>query len=141
MSSPLSTPAPVWGLLRVDTPPPLRAFGDVLAPPRDGYRRGEKASAAFAGTNPNADLRRGDTYLSVERRDASGRWVRIHDDSDWSTFIWFEQIVTVTTARIDWLIPADATPGSHRIVYSASGRGWDGQLFPVRGASPAFEVR
>ncbi|GAA1054208.1 neutral/alkaline non-lysosomal ceramidase N-terminal domain-containing protein [Dietzia natronolimnaea] len=131
--SPLGTPL-------VDTPAPLRNFGDVLDPPLPGYRVGQRVVVRFCGTNPNSDLRRGDTYLAVERRDG-GRWVRVHDDGDWSTMIVFEGLLTVTNALITWDIPPGTPAGEYRVVYTASGRGIDGRLFPVRGESPAFDVR
>ena len=132
-TSPLGNPL-------VDTPAPLRNFGDVLDPPLAGYRTGQRVTVRFSGTNPNSDLRRGDTYLAVER-DTGGRWVRVHDDGDWSTMIVFEGLLTVTNALITWDIPAGTPEGRYRIVYTASGRGIDGRLFPVRGESRAFEVR
>lgn len=54
----------------------------------------------FSGIHPNSDLRRGDTYLAVERND-SGRWVRVHDDGDWSMMIVFEGLLRVTNALVN----------------------------------------
>ena len=123
----------------VDTPFPGRAFGDVLDLPLPSYRRGQRVLVRFCGTHPNSDLRRDDTYLAVEREDG-GRWVRVHDDADWSTMIVFEGLLTVTNALVTWDVPAVTVPGRYRIVYTASGRALDGRLFPVRGESPAFDV-
>lgn len=131
--SPLGNPV-------VDTPAPFRRFGDVLDPPLAEYRVGQRVTVRFCGTHPNSDLRRGDTYLAVERRD-DGRWVRVHDDGDWSTMIVFEGLLTVTNALITWDIPPGTPAGAYRVVYTASGRGIDGRLFPVRGESTAFDVR
>ncbi|WP_010539874.1 neutral/alkaline non-lysosomal ceramidase N-terminal domain-containing protein [Dietzia alimentaria] len=131
--SPLGNPV-------VDTPAPLRNFGDVLDPPLAAYRTGQRVTVRFCGTNPNSDLRRGDTYLAVERREGSG-WVRVHDDGDWSTMIVFEGFLTVTNALVTWDIPAGTPAGRYRVVYTASGRAIDGSLFPVRGESQAFDVR
>lgn len=133
-------PASPLGNPLIDTPTPLRDFGDVMDPPRAGYRLGERVTVRFCGTHPNSDLRRGGTYLAVEREE-DGRWVRVHDDGDWSTMIVFEGLLTVTNALITWDIPADTPAGRYRIVYTASGRGIDGRLFPVRGESQAFDVR
>ena len=130
--SPLGNPV-------VDTPPPLRAFGDVLVAPLPAYRVGQRVTVRFAGTHPNSDLRRGDTYLSVERAEG-GRWVRVHDDGDWSTMIVFHQVLTVTDAEITWDVPEGTAPGRYRIVYTASGRRLDGTVFPVRGQSPEFDI-
>ena len=131
--SPLGNPG-------ADLPHPGKAFGDVIDPPQPSYRLGQRASVRFAGTNPNSDLKRGSTYLTVER-EQNGRWVRIHDDGDWSTMILFEHIVAVTKAYITWDIPHQTPPGRYRFTYSASGRHLDGSTFPVEGTSPAFDVR
>ena len=133
-------PASPLGNPLVDTPAPLRNFGDVLDPPLAEYRVGQRVAVRFCGTQPNSDLRRGDTYLAVERLDG-GRWTRVHDDGDWSTMIVFEGLMTVTNALITWDIPHGTPAGEYRIVYTASGRGIDGRLFPVRGESQAFHVR
>ena len=53
----------------------------------------------------------------------------------------FEGLLTVTNALITWDIPPGTPAGEYRVVYTASGRGIDGRLFPVRGESPAFDVR
>ena len=46
------------------------------------------ADPVFAGAHPNNDLRRGGTYLEVQRQVGDG-WVRVADDGDWSTtFRW-----------------------------------------------------
>ncbi|MBC7308181.1 MAG: hypothetical protein H5T80_14910, partial [Dietzia sp.] len=62
-------------------------------------------------------------------------------DGDWSTMIVFEGLLTVTGALITWDIPPGTPAGAYRVVYTASGRGIDGRPFPVRGESPAFDVR
>ena len=133
-------PASPLGNPLVDTPAPFRQFGDVLDPPLAEYRIGQRVAVRFCGTHPNSDLRRGDTYLAVERLEGS-RWTRVHDDGDWSTMIVFEGLLTVTNALITWDIPPSTPTGEYRIVYTASGRGIDGRLFPVRGESQAFHVR
>lgn len=124
----------------VDTPAPLRNFGDVLDQPLPEYRAGQRVVVRFCGTHPNSDLRRGGTYLAVERSDG-GRWVRVHDDGDWSTMIVFEGLLTVTNALVTWDVPPGTPQGEYRVVYTASGRGLDGRLFPVRGESRSFAVR
>ncbi|KAA0918131.1 neutral/alkaline non-lysosomal ceramidase N-terminal domain-containing protein [Dietzia sp. ANT_WB102] len=131
--SPLGNPT-------VDTPAPFRNFGDVLDPPMAEYRVGQRVAVRFCGTHPNSDLRRGDTYLAIERREGD-RWVRVHDDGDWSTMIVFEGLLTVTNALVTWDVPPGTPAGAYRVVYTASGRAIDGSLFPVRGESPAFDVR
>ncbi|MFD3512917.1 neutral/alkaline non-lysosomal ceramidase N-terminal domain-containing protein [Streptomyces sp. NPDC058657] len=50
-----------------EEPHPGRAFGDLLS----FARMGDRVTAAFVAAHPNNDLRRGGTYLTVERLDVS----------------------------------------------------------------------
>ena len=59
--------------------------------------------------------------LAIERRDG-GRWVRVHDDGDWSTMIVFEGLLTVTNAVITWDIPPRTPAGVREAVRVASSR-------------------
>ncbi|HET6856823.1 MAG TPA: neutral/alkaline non-lysosomal ceramidase N-terminal domain-containing protein [Streptomyces sp.] len=129
-----------------DAPHPGRAFGDMLSFGRDG----SLVTARFVGAHPGNDLRRGGTYLAVERlRDDGGRggvrtgeeggggdWVRIADDGDWSTtFRWAAAAGAASTVTVTWDVPADTAPGSYRLRYfgdTASG--------PFSGATDTFEV-
>lgn len=122
----------------LDVPQPPHAFGAVIDQPAERYSAGERVVARFAGTNPNSDLRRGDTYLAVERRVGEG-WTRVHDDGDWCTMITFEHLVAVTNALITWDVPAGTAPGEYRITYSATGIGPLGR-FPVAGATRPFHI-
>lgn len=133
-------PASPIGNPVVDTPPPFSSFGAVLEAPDAEYRIGQRAAVKFAAAHPNNDLRRGDTYLRVERHEGAD-WKTIADGGDWSTMIFFECIATVTKALVTWDIPEGTEPGEYRIVYTGSGRKLGGELFDVRGESPAFRVR
>ena len=131
-------PASPFGNPSVDVPAPGHAFGDVIDEPQESYRPGQRVLSRFAGANPNTDLRRGSTYLTVEREDARG-WTRVHDDGDWSTMITFENLGPFTNALVSWDIPQGTPPGNYRITYSATGRGL-GSTFPINGASRGFQV-
>src|SRR5882757_6914988 len=80
-------------------------LGDVWRQPRPSYRAGERASAVFVAGDPNADLRRGESYLEVQRAEPDGGWRSVADDGDWDTrFRWTrgQRVPTapVPTARI-----------------------------------------
>jgi neutral ceramidase len=97
----------------MDGVPYRHAFGEVIQQPRDAgtpYRAGETVEVEFWGANPRNNLRRGGTFLEVQRWQAqqqqqqgqaqgqaqgedpdasSGSWVKVHTDDDWSTkFVW-----------------------------------------------------
>ena len=117
-------------------------IGDVLVEPRPSYVRGQQARAVFAGAYPNNRLRRGDTYLAVERQ-VDGGWSRIADDGDWATKLgWARHGRDLSQITITWDIPAEVEPGRYRLTYYGDARDepGDGALRPVTGASAAFDV-
>ncbi|GAA1548336.1 neutral/alkaline non-lysosomal ceramidase N-terminal domain-containing protein [Actinomadura kijaniata] len=114
-----------------DRPHPRRAFGDVLSVGRDG----RTVTARFVGAHPGNDLRRGGTYLAVERRDGDA-WTRVADDGDWcTTFRWARTGDAGSTVTITWDVPEDAPAGRYRIRYL--GDTPDG---PFTGATDPFEI-
>jgi len=124
----------------VDEPPPGRQFGAVLSSPRPAYAPGERVTVAFAGAYPNNNLRRGDTYLEVQRaRDEA--WETIADDGDWSTtFRWAPLGRSASRITITWDIPAATGAGTYRIKYRGDIKNADGTLSSIEGTSEPFEV-
>lgn len=122
-----------------DATRPGQTFGQVLVAPRSTYSRGEEVVARFAGANPNNDLRRGDTYLAVERRDGD-RWVRVLDDSHWDTIVVFDNTLVITDAEIRWRIGDDTLPGTYRITYLGDAAPPLGAPGPISGSTEGFTV-
>ena len=103
-----------------DAPPPGHALGDVLVDVRATYRDGERVSVTFVGANPNNDLRRGGSYLEVQRHERGGRWRTVADDGDWSTtFGWARVGRGGSRISITWATNG-AEPGRYRIRYSGT---------------------
>lgn len=130
-----------------DAAPAGTRLGDVVTPPRTTYRPGDRVRAVFAGTYPNNDLRTGDTYLLVERREgangevATNAWTAVADDGDWSTKLrWSSPTKGVSLITIDWDIPADTPPGAFRIRWFGDARDVSGRLTPVEGSTETFKV-
>ncbi|AKU15603.1 neutral/alkaline ceramidase [Luteipulveratus mongoliensis] len=126
-----------------DSAPSGRRTGDVLEQPAESYRAGSQARAVFAGAYPNNDLRRGGTYLEVQREVSSApeRWETVAVDSDWSTtFRWSEDKHSGQTIAITWDIPEGTAPGRYRIRYLGDARGADGRVSSFVGVSTAFDV-
>lgn len=116
------------------------AFGDVLMPPRASYRRGDTVRAEFVGAYPNNNLRRGGSYLEVQRESVHG-WQRIADDGDWSTrFHWRRAGRAGSRVSVEWDVPSDAEPASYRIVYCGDVLDGSGSLHPFSGVTAAFAV-
>ncbi len=92
-------------------------FGTVLVAPGAAYRAGQTVTSAFVGANPNNNLRRGATYLEVQRSAGTG-WIRVADDGDWSTKLsWRKQGKAGSRVTITWDIPDGTPPGDYRIAY------------------------
>ncbi|MFD4357831.1 neutral/alkaline non-lysosomal ceramidase C-terminal domain-containing protein [Nocardia sp. NPDC058518] len=111
----------------IDLPAPGTFFGQLTAPVAATVARGAQAVAGFSGANPNNNLRRYDTYLTVDRRDG-GSWTRVADDSDWSTKIFFDNVGPVTGVRITWDVPGDAPTGTYRITYRGDSKAIGGKV-------------
>lgn len=124
----------------LDTPPPGHEFGDVLEPPARHYRRGQTVRVVFASAHPNNDLRRGDSYLLVQRRTGAG-WRTIADDGDWETeFHWARSGIAASTATVIWRIPDDAGAGEYRVVHRSAAKSTSGRITPFSGSSASFLV-
>jgi neutral ceramidase len=120
-------------------------FGRVLTEPVAEYRPGTTVRAEFVSANPNHDLRRGGTYLEVQRREGDV-WVRIADDGDWSTtFRWSRSGRSRrrrgnSIATVLWIIPDAAAPGEYRIVHHGTAHTVAGTEFPFTGTTQEFKV-
>ncbi|WP_405791640.1 neutral/alkaline ceramidase [Streptomyces sp. NBC_01506] len=125
-----------------DNPPPSSAFGAVLTPPDASYTRGRTATVEFATGHPKNNLRRGGTFLEVQRL-VDGKWERVLDDGDWrTTYRWtrLNGLTGTSKATITWDIGADTAPGSYRIVHHGDSKNLFGKITPFTGASPTFTV-
>ena len=118
-------------------------FGDVETQPERAYRPGERVTAVFVSGHPRNDLRRGGTFLEVQRR-VDGRWRRVLDDDDWDTrFEWAatDPLSGQSRATIHWDVARGTRPGAYRIVHRAAARSVTGQVRQFTGATRAFRVR
>jgi neutral ceramidase len=117
------------------------AFGDVLVPPRPAYCPGDTVRAEFVGAHPNNGLRRGDTYVEVQRESA-GSWTRIADDSDWATkFHWRRVNRAGSRVTVTWDVPAETQPGQYRVLYRGDARDAAGAVRGFTSVTDPFEVR
>lgn len=123
-----------------DRRPDTGEFGKVVTEPDAAYAPNQTVAAVFVSAYPNNDLRRGRTFLEVQRHDDLG-WVRVADDGDWATrFHWRRDGRSGSLASIDWVIPVDAAPGRYRIVHHGTARRGDGALVPFTGMTREFTV-
>ncbi|MDQ1645901.1 MAG: neutral ceramidase [Cryptosporangiaceae bacterium] len=123
-----------------DTTPGGVPFGTVKTQPDLTYQRGQTAKAEFWTGHPKNNLHRGGTFLEVQRQ-VNGQWVSVADDGDWSTiYRWARSSVADSIATITWAIPADASPGTYRIVHYGDSKNLLGTITPFTGTSRTFTV-
>ncbi|QFU90750.1 neutral/alkaline ceramidase [Amycolatopsis sp. YIM 10] len=124
-----------------DSAPLFKAFGDVLTEAKSTYRRGEQVLVEFVTGHPKNNLRRGGTFLEVQRL-VDGSWVRHADDGDWATkYRWARTVLGESKAVLTWDIPANAAPGKYRLVHHGDWKhGVTGAITPFSGTSRAFVV-
>jgi neutral ceramidase len=124
----------------LDAPPLGSRFGSVLRQPAAAYRRGAVVAVDFATGHPGNDLRNEGTYLEVQRRDGAA-WRTVATDDDWSTVYRWERVgVAASTAHIAWAVPADAEPGTYRVVHHGDARNLLGRVSSFTGVSRTFTV-
>ncbi len=124
-----------------DDVPLGRWFGDVETQPRAQYAAGQTARAVFWTGHPKNNLRRGGTFLEVQRL-TGGTWTRVAGDKDWSTvYRWAHSGIAYSTATVEWSIPAGTPAGTYRIVHHGDWKsGWAGKVSPLTGTSRTFTV-
>ncbi|NIJ13760.1 neutral ceramidase [Saccharomonospora amisosensis] len=123
----------------LDTPMPGTAFGDVLTQPSPSYPPGSRVRVTFSGAHPSNDLRRGGTYLEVQRREGQG-WRTVADDGDWSTIFRFTRTgPTTSEITVTWDVPASAK-GTYRVRYHGDARDALGRVRSFTGTSTQFQV-
>jgi len=124
-----------------DDKPIGKGFGSVNVDANAAYQRGQTVAVEFWTGHPKNNLRRGGTFLEVQRQEG-GSWVTVADDGDWSTiYRWARSGIANSLAKITWTIPADAPAGSYRIVhYGDYKNGWTGKISPFTGSSRTFTI-
>ncbi|MEU0098382.1 neutral/alkaline ceramidase [Streptomyces sp. NPDC006267] len=126
-----------------DNPPAGKAYGAVLKAPDAAYARGSTATVEFATGHPKNDVRRGSTFLEVQRLE-NGSWKRVLDDGDWeTTYRWtrLNGLTGTSKATVTWDIAADTAPGAYRIVHHGDAKNLLGKITPFTGATGTFTVR
>ena len=124
---------------RVDAAPDGRGLGDVVREPDVSYRPGQQVVAEFAGAHLSNDVRRGGTFLLVER-EADGGWTSVADDGDWSTKLRWRRSDDVSTVTISWDVPDDVVAGRYRIRYFGNARDASGGVRQIEGRTRLFSV-
>jgi neutral ceramidase len=123
----------------LDTPPLGRAFGSVITQPAASYAPGDDVRADFVTGHPNNNLRTEGTFVEVQRSEGDG-WRTVSTDSEWQTiYRWKREYLSVSTAQITWTVPADAQPGTYRIVHHGDAKGLT-RTTPFTGTSRTFTV-
>jgi neutral ceramidase len=107
-----------------------KAFGAIMKDAEGSYRAGDMAEVEFAGGNPLNNLRHQGTFMEVQRcvsgePSQSCEWSIVATDTDWETRITIvkQRGLLRKSARswvVTWNIPADAVPGTYRIVHNGT---------------------
>lgn len=124
---------------------PFEKFGDVVVPPPAAAAPGDAVTVTFRGAHPRNDLRTGTGFMAVQRDDGGGMFTVVARDWDPETrFRWRRTggpLSPTSEVDLEWKIPADALPGTYRIVYFGDARSLVGTISPITGTSPTFVVQ
>ncbi|WP_100525598.1 neutral/alkaline non-lysosomal ceramidase N-terminal domain-containing protein [Mycobacteroides abscessus] len=126
---------------RTGRPDADAAVGRVRVQPNPTYAPGQTVRAEFISAHPNNNLRRGATYLEVQRFLGDDQWIRIADDGDWSTtFRWRRTGRSGSVATIDWTIPQNIDAGVYRLVHHGASRNQNETVIEFTGVTNQFTV-
>ncbi|MGD8607413.1 MAG: neutral/alkaline non-lysosomal ceramidase N-terminal domain-containing protein [Myxococcales bacterium] len=143
-----------------DEPPTDASFGDALAAPNASYAPGQTVSVAFWTGHPDNALRRGESYVEVQRLTESD-WSTITTDGDWTTQVRWTQASRVIppydpldpfamppppineafSVSIAWQIPEQTEAGTYRLVFHGSEkRQGESQPHAFTSQSASFDI-
>jgi len=125
----------------VDTVPTRKNFGDVETDVFLSYARGSLVQVSFWGGNPRNDFRIQDTFLTVEKKIATGVFNVVLVDGDWETKYHWEKIdETQSLINIYWQTESTTAPGTYRIQHFGNWKDDNGTISPYSGVSSTFVV-
>lgn len=120
-----------------DSVPWGKSFGDVHQQPKESIQAGEHVQAVFWSAHPKNNLRTGDTFLEIQRKE-NNEWVTVLDDSDWDTiYRWKRNAIAQSLVTIEWQTQNNTPKGTYRIVHHGDNKKGDS----FSGTSQAFEVK
>lgn len=117
--------------------------GDAVTAPNKSYARGETVNVAFWSGDPRNDFHTGNNYLRVERKEGNA-WTLVATDDDWNTKVrWVKDAAVATQQQfaVEWVVPADAAPGTYRIAHDGNYKKADGAVERFSATSVEFEVK
>lgn len=129
----------------VDAAPLGKNFGDVISdvPQNSTFKRGDNVIVSFWSACPRNDLMTEGTFALVEVLEGKDTWIPAYDDDDFCLrFIWSRpsKLSTRSQATMEWIIPADASPGVYRIRHFGAAKSLFGSIRHFTGSSSAFVV-
>lgn len=128
-----------------DAAPWGKEFGDCVVQPQGRYSYGDTVVASFVSGHPRNSVRRGRTFLAVERLQSAedDAWAVVATDADWETkYTWKRnsKILGTSVAEIEWEIPQGTIPGTYRVHHYGNYKYILGGIYPYHGFCDPFEV-
>jgi neutral ceramidase len=125
-----------------DSAPWGKEFGQVLTDVQENYTANSIVTAAFVGANPRNNLRLEGTFAAVEKKNATGTWEVVRDDSDWTLlYRWkrTEELTGQSEVTLEWTVDAEA--GQYRLRYYGDSKALlGGSISGFEGVSAEFTV-
>ncbi|CAL1538863.1 unnamed protein product [Lymnaea stagnalis] len=126
-----------------DSAPAGKKFGSVITDAQSSYAQGSRVTVTFVSANPRNDLKTGETFLTVERKNNEGIWVVQYTDSCWETrFKWELKslILGHSEVTITWDIPVVQQSGTYRMCHFGTSKSITGKKTPFVGVTREFTV-
>jgi neutral ceramidase len=125
-----------------DSAPDGKAFGDCVVQPKSVVKPEETVTATFVAGHPRNNLMTEETFLTVEKKEADGRWKVVSTDGSFDTiFYWQKTSGGMSEAEVRWMVPSTASDGEYRFSHFGYHKNIDGGVLPYNGTSQTFQVK
>lgn len=127
---------------KLEIPP---VFGDPRKAPKGSYTKGDTVEASFWSGHPKNVFDFGggtnmvETFFKLQRK-IGNAWTTVRTDADWDTQFHWTPSGLSGSATFKWVIPADATNGTYRVVHEGYHSDLIQGLVPYSGVSTEFQV-
>ncbi|KAL0274590.1 UNVERIFIED_CONTAM: hypothetical protein PYX00_002688 [Menopon gallinae] len=118
-------------------------FGDVVRQPPSQACPGDIIKARFVSGHPRNNLRHGNTYCTIEKKESDDVWTVVATDANWETKVrWFRTstVLGYSEIEVEWTIPETAPSGFYRIRHFGDYKYIFGGIFPYSGTSRSVQV-
>ena len=123
----------------LDTAPLGKKFGDVAVSPKSQYETGKQVEVEFWGAHPKNDLKRNESYFTIQKKTKNGFESIAFDWDDHTWMTWHRNGISRSRIKVGWT-PESTEKGEFRICHQGASRSLIGKVSPYQGCTNTFNV-